>query len=320
MRVYLTFDIEIWCDGWSDLDRKFPKAFERYVYGRSRHGDYALPKTLDILGRHGLSGVFFVEPLFSTRFGREHLATIVSLIQARGQSVQLHLHPEWCDEVQPPLIAGLNAKQPNLSGLTPGQQASLIQQGLALLAEAGAQPIHAFRAGSYAANADTLAALAHAGLVADSSYNLCYDTTPRDSLGASDGMLRSTEQVTEFPITVFRDGFGRLRPAQVGACSLGEMIGAMASAQQQGVSDFVIVSHNFEMLRPGTAEPDWVVVRRFDGLCAHLAAHPDRYQVQAGYLQACHARDVSIASAPPTAMPQSTLVRHAEQAWRRLVR
>lgn len=68
MNVYLTFDIEVWCNGWDNLDA-FPKHFERYVFGRSRHGEYALPKTLEILNRYDLKGVFFVEPLFAARFG-----------------------------------------------------------------------------------------------------------------------------------------------------------------------------------------------------------------------------------------------------------
>jgi hypothetical protein len=54
------------------------------MYGRSPAGDYALPKTLEILDRNGLKGVFFVEPLFAARFGVEHLATIVDLIRAGG--------------------------------------------------------------------------------------------------------------------------------------------------------------------------------------------------------------------------------------------
>ena len=75
MNVYLTFDIEVWCNGWSHLDDNFPGSFERYVYGASRTEGYALPKTLQILQRHGLHGVFFVEPLFSARFGSQHLKT-----------------------------------------------------------------------------------------------------------------------------------------------------------------------------------------------------------------------------------------------------
>ena len=69
MNVYITFDVEVWCNSWRDLDARFPASFERYYFGRSDAGDYALPKTLEILNRHGLLGVFFVEPLFSARFG-----------------------------------------------------------------------------------------------------------------------------------------------------------------------------------------------------------------------------------------------------------
>lgn len=60
MNVYLTFDIEVWCNGWDNLDSVFPGNFERYVFGSSQHGSYALPKTLEILNRHGLKGVFLL--------------------------------------------------------------------------------------------------------------------------------------------------------------------------------------------------------------------------------------------------------------------
>ncbi|MCK7579199.1 MAG: hypothetical protein MZV65_28025 [Chromatiales bacterium] len=110
MKVYLTFDVEIWCNGWGRLDAEFPAAFERYVYGRSRHGEYALPKTLEILDQHGLHGIFFVEPLFAMRFGVEYLKHIIDIIQSAGQEVQLHLHPEWTDESPEPIIKKLRQK------------------------------------------------------------------------------------------------------------------------------------------------------------------------------------------------------------------
>ena len=33
--VSFTVDVEVWCNGWDDLDKKFPRAFEQYVYGRT---------------------------------------------------------------------------------------------------------------------------------------------------------------------------------------------------------------------------------------------------------------------------------------------
>lgn len=56
LQVHITFDIEVWCGGWDDLDARFPAAFERYFYGRSEAGAYALPRTLEILNAHGLQG------------------------------------------------------------------------------------------------------------------------------------------------------------------------------------------------------------------------------------------------------------------------
>jgi hypothetical protein len=45
---------------------RFPASFERYVFGRSDAGDWALPKTPEILNKYGLKDVFFVEPLSRT--------------------------------------------------------------------------------------------------------------------------------------------------------------------------------------------------------------------------------------------------------------
>ena len=79
--VFITVDVEIWCDGWHDLDARFSGAFERYVHGPTASGPYGLPHLLTVLGDHGLAGNFFVEPLFSARFGAQPLAEIVGLIQ-----------------------------------------------------------------------------------------------------------------------------------------------------------------------------------------------------------------------------------------------
>jgi hypothetical protein len=92
--------LEIWPGSWNNIDARFPEAFRRYVYGDTPQGQYALPMTLEILRDHGLRGIFFVEPLFSARFGLGPLQEFVSLIQEGGQDVQMHLHPEWADEAR----------------------------------------------------------------------------------------------------------------------------------------------------------------------------------------------------------------------------
>src|SRR3546814_7225911 len=44
---------------------------------------------------HGLKAVFFVEPMPALVCGVDWLKPLVATILARGQEVQLHLHPNW---------------------------------------------------------------------------------------------------------------------------------------------------------------------------------------------------------------------------------
>ncbi len=319
MNVFLTFDIEVWCNGWDDLDGSFPGSFERYVYGHSAHGDYALPQTLAILNRHGLKGVFFVEPLFATRFGTEHLDTIVRLIRDAGQEVQLHLHPEWTDEAIQPLIEDCATKRQHLSYYTLDEQTALIAHGKRMLECAGSGPITAFRSGSFAANGDTFKALHRNQIFLDTSLNRCYDVSaPELRSTYSFDQAFETEGVTTFPVTVMKDGFGKDRHAQVGACSFDEMRGALLSAQRAGHRDFVVVSHNFEMLKPATSSPDWVVVKRFERLCSFLAANSQLFCVRGFGADLLSPAELSQPLSPPKATLFATSRRYAEQLQRRL--
>lgn len=318
MRVHLTFDVEVWCNGWSRLDETFPSAFDRYVWGRSSHGDYGLPHNLKVLRDHGLVAVFFVEPLFSLRFGAHHLQTIVDLISGAGQDVQLHLHAEWVDEIQPALIADVSHKRQHLTYYTLDEQVSLLRRGRALIEAASGGPVTAFRAGSYAANRDSFRALAASGIRVDSSLNATMDHT-EGTLDSADWLVHPgrIEGVDSFPVGVFRDGLGRNRHLQVGACSFAEMRDALECAHDQGREDVVLVSHNFELLKPGTSEPDFVVARRFERLCHYLASHPQRFHVQAFPCPGT-APDKPTPRAALQADPWSTARRYVEQARRRL--
>lgn len=314
VKVHLTFDVEIWCDGWKDLDRRFPEAFDRYVFGRSSAGSYALPATLEILNRHGLKGVFFVEPLFSARFGAEYLERTVRLIEDAGQDVQLHLHPEWVDEISPPPLVDVSRKRQYLSFCTKEEQTTLLQYGLTLLQRQTRNQIYAFRAGSYAANRDTYAALSAVGLSVDSSLNRAYAISGPDVVEqTSHCSAFQIDGISAFPVSVFVDGFGRVRPAQINACGFREMCRALESSAMNGRMHFVIVSHNFEMLRDGGCEPDRFVVRRFENLCCYLASQRDRYDVCTFPRGVMPTSDSGVART--TAW--STVLRLGEQAARR---
>lgn len=319
MNVYLSFDIEVWCDGWNDLDGQFPASFERYVYGRSPKGDYALPKTLEILARNGLKGVFFVEPLFAARFGVDKLAVIVDLIRAGGHDIQLHLHPEWSDELRPLPFPGANRKRQHLAFYTLDEQIALIRLGLDLVAQVGCERITAFRAGNFASNADTYRALRTCGIGIDSSLNEVCADSGSDLRGKLDFTRpQEFEGVGILPMTVFRDGTGRLRPAQLGACSFAELRDALESAYRADAEHFVVLSHNFEMLRQGSSTPDTIVAGRFEALCHYLSIHRERFRVRA-MDKPPQVRPADASLKPAQVSMGATFKRHGEQLVRRFL-
>lgn len=278
LKVFLTFDVEIWCGDWDDIDGRFPQAFQRYIYGSSRAGNFALPKTLEILNANELKGIFFIEPLFAAHFGVEPLAEIVGLIRDAGHEIQLHLHPEWQDEAKTPLIDNHEGKRQHLSMYDVDEQTALIGHGLRLLREAGAGGITAFRAGSFSCNRDTFAALTRNGLRYDSSLNVTIDRSGMD-FSATERRVGAhrMDGVMELPLSVSRHMGGGLRHMQIGSCSFEEMKQAMESARSKGWRYFNFLSHNFEMLVPNGTKPDRIVVKRFDKLCSYLDKNRDLY-------------------------------------------
>lgn len=317
LEVFLTVDVEIWCDNWIDIDHKFPDAFCRYVYGPTSHGNFGLPYQTDILNSHGLLGVFFVEPLFAARFGIQPLAEIVSLIKDKGQEIQLHLHTEWVDEARIPLLPDVTQKRQHLCYFNQEEQTSLIESGLRLLAEAGAPQINAFRAGSFAFNKDTLSALAKNGIQYDSSYNA-------SQFGLNSGVLPGKiatdvfkcDGILEYPMTIFNDGSGKLRHAQIAACSYQEMEGLLWKALEAGHQSFVILSHNFELLNRSKTKPDWIAVRRFEKLCSFLDKNRDSFTVSG--FHGLSLKNTPVQPTPISSPRWKTVHRMAEQIYRRI--
>ena len=317
LKVFITVDTEIWCGGWDDLDRKFPAAFQQYVYGPTDQGNYALPMTMEILKDHGLKGVFFVEPLFATRFGLAPLQEMVDLIQTAGHEIQLHLHTEWVDEACDGTLPAIDNKRENIREFSQVDQSTLIGAGLTLLRSAGASPINAFRAGNYGLNAATLVALGENGIDFDTSYNAAAEIGVDDvAPGEILTQPRRFNTVIEYPVTVYRDrGGNSLRQFQLNACSFSEITRILTTAVDMGWESVVIVSHNFELLNQRKNRPDPIIVRRFRKLCHYLETNRDRFEVT-GFtgLQKPNER---LQPAPFTSSKWDTYGRSAEQLVRR---
>lgn len=283
--VYLTVDVEVWCDGWNDIDRKFPACFRQYIHGSTPRGDYGLPYQLQMLCDHGLRASFFVEPLFSARFGADALAEIVGLLSQADQDVQLHLHTEWVDEARAPLLGGITRevahKRQFLRMFSVGEQRELIGVAAQLLVGAGAAAPRAFRAGSFGFNADSLKALHDNAIAVDASYNA---TMFGPDSGLAPGRLLTDAcafgPMVELPMTVFRDGLSRLRHVQLTACSWSEIESLLWQAMRSAQRSFVILSHGSELLDRSRRQPDDIVVSRFDRLCAFLARHRDSFRLR----------------------------------------
>ncbi len=172
LNVLLTFDTEAWpfTPGWREtaLDRDL----RRDLYGETPEGAFGLGYQLDVLGAHGLKGVFLVEALFAEAVGLDPLRRVVELIQQKGHEVQLHLHTEWLQWLDPSPLPGRTGL--NMKDFSEDEQAALIALGLRNLRACGAADVCAFRAGNYGANFDTLRALARNGVRCDTSHNTCY--------------------------------------------------------------------------------------------------------------------------------------------------
>ncbi|HRO58338.1 MAG TPA: hypothetical protein PK177_04085 [Burkholderiaceae bacterium] len=316
MRLILSFDVEVWCNGWGRLDDEFPRAFERYVYGHSRTEGGALPRTLEVLRRHGVRAVFFVEPLFAARFGLRYLREIVDLIGSSGQQIELHLHSEWADEIRPRPLPHIAEKRQHLQQLPFDDQLTLIRTGLELMRQAGVSGIGAFRAGSFGANGDTLRAVAAAGLSIDSSINAAADISVPDLRGSVDMYQPSRiGDVLSLPLTVFRDGFGRTRPAQVGSCSFSELRQVLDTAIDESWPAVTMLSHNFEMLRPDSVRIDPIVLDRFERLCAYVASRRELATPQGNLFDSIAPPEEPIAL--PRANFAGTARRFGEQLLRR---
>lgn len=282
MTVFLTVDTEFWPrnPGFGSrgqaIRQDLARDFQRDIYGVTGRGDFGIRFQMDLLGSHGLRGVFFVESLFASILAPEPLQDIVTQVQAAGHEVQLHIHTEW---LQLPMAAILPGRTGHhIREFTLDEQRLLISLGRDNLYQAGSKRICAFRAGNYGANRDTLRALASLGIPFDTSHNAAYlGTSCR--IDTQEPLRQPTriEGVLELPVTCFADMPWHVRPAQISACSAEEMRGALTKAWRAGWPYFVIVTHSNEILNRRGDGPNPVILDRYRDLCRFLGANADKF-------------------------------------------
>lgn len=307
--VYLTIDTE-YAFGLAALGRA--ENFARSISCETPDGAAGIHYQMGLLDRHGLKGVFFVDPMPALLWGREAIADVVGPIVEAGHDVQLHCHAEWLECASDANPLGTTTAR-NVGDLAFEDQCRLIDWARDMLIAAGAPPPIAFRAGNYGASDDTLRALATLGMHYDTSHTPgIADSECRISLTRRDRRPVEHCGVVEVPTGCIRTVGGGLRHAQITAISATEMLAAIGHARDTGASSFTLVSHSFELLCRERARVNRVVRRRFEALCAGIAAMP-------GVASATYAADPPHPSdkhAPRPVLPPSQLragLRMAEQ-------
>jgi hypothetical protein len=326
VNVFFTVDTEFWPRSvWQPDFSELESDIQRDIYGVTRDGEFGLRYQLDVLSAEGLRGVFFIEAISALRSGINTLRDMIELVQSRGHDVELHVHSEWLEWLEPSFLPGRKAL--HMRELSLVDQALLIAKAVSLFKEAGLKtPARAFRAGNYGANLDTLQALAQNGIIFDSSYNYPYIGSACD-VTTSEPLMQSQwiNGVFEVPVNFYQDYPGHYRHTQLTATSLKEMCKALESAHQRGWKSFVIVSHSSELIRRNiegfnAARADRVVIDRFEKLMRYLGRNKDRYVVSG--FQGVEPSSLELESGSNFSMPLKgsvvqTALRMAEQGFRR---
>lgn len=300
-----------------DTELRWRPGLERGDWGRALATSYdpagvGVGYQLARLKQHDLRAVFFVDPMPALHFGIEPIRRMVRPILDAGQSVELHIHPQWAS-----LSQGQATRSFELNDYPEQEQLALIEQGCALLMEAGAPPPTAFRAGSYAANDATLRALAAAGLRYDSSHNGSQHPWP-SAIALPPAQIAPVvrEGIVEIPVTVIADPRG-YRHLQICAVSLSEMRAALRHATSNDHPVVAFASHSFELATRSGLRVNLTHVRRFEGLCSYLDAH--RAQMPTRFFGDLDLPGSEIAAQPLPRNRPRTIRRQAEQLWSNLV-
>lgn len=282
LNVYITIDVEVWTDKWKLDDTSLKQAYDTYMLGITPKGSYGLPYQLDVFNSAGLTTVCFVEPLFSKTLGCNYLRQTIDICKKGNNEVQLHAHPEWIKNGKHSFFDMDFSNRYLLSEFSCDEQFLIIKEAKELLETESGEAVTAFRAGSFAANADTLKALSSNKIYIDSSYNPSMQMKG-NGLAPSDYLLNQgsfkQSNVHEIPMTVYRTAGGKLRHTQLTACTIREFKKLLNLAYDQGDSDFVILSHSVELLGSQRKSPDYTMVDKIHQLAEFLATNNTKFNV-----------------------------------------
>jgi len=146
-----------------------------------------------MLKNRGLAGTFFLNIYEYPRWGEAAMRGIAVKLQAAGQDVALHTHPETV----------YDPARSEMFQYSLEEQTSIIRDGVRLLTAWTGRPVVAHRAGGYSADDRTLESLNRNGLRVDSSFFWEHPSSHLNGLGLFRNLPSYTSRLTEIPVTVY---------------------------------------------------------------------------------------------------------------------
>lgn len=250
-------------------------------------GNFGIERIMDLLERHQARGTFFLNAYEIATHGEDWICSAARLIHGRGHDLELHTHPR-------PMFGVYGMNHAPF-----GKQQAILEKGVSLLEAWTGRKVVAHRAGAFAANTDTLRAVAAAGLRADCSLSAGSRVAVPlvAEIGASNA-AKHVDGVLEIPMTCFDQvRFGSWhsrRILDIEGCSLPEIKRVVRWTVQHRLPTVCILMHSFSLSRRG--KPNRRVIRRLSALLAWLREQSD---VEIGTIeQAC--RQLDAESLPPS--------------------
>ncbi|MCG6940749.1 MAG: polysaccharide deacetylase [Thiohalocapsa sp.] len=288
--VCLTVDVEFTVNNSLTHPDRAPLGTE-WIDGVAGGHSHGLGFLLDCLDRHGLKGTFFTEVFNTYHFGDEPMADIIRRIQARGQDVQLHLHPVWLYFKFSAWREALSREPQPRDIFTDRAEKEIgawLEDGAGILERlAGKRPI-AFRSGNLNVGRVLYAGMRRAGIRLASNIGVGLSDPAEPELRFYAGLQR-IDGVTEVPVTTYRAPLpgNRLLLLTATGSAFAEMRAVLNAAHRRRIGPVVVLlhPHDFRMALPNGHDcclryrPDSVRQSRLERLCAFLAAHPERFRV-----------------------------------------
>ena len=248
-----------------------PPTFDSNIYASAPRGALGVPKIIEICDRYGIKGTFFVDVYMHHYYGKRRVRDLCRFIAERGHDVQLHAHPSWLPD----------GPSESLTAFDLQRQTEIIAEGRDLLSEWVGRPPVAFRAGSYAANLDTIRAIERNGFRIDSSYFAFHQNCSlSQQLGNRYGnTVFRLGQVLEIPVTTYwlsLPTWRKISKVDINSSSLAELCDVIPKLVGAKTRYIVLFLHSFSFIRwrrdYSGFEPNTRALQRFEAILSRIAS------------------------------------------------